>query len=174
MFTYLCIFFMWFGGPLTNREITMLLDTLRTQLKESIKTKDETRKNILRVVIGEATSRQDVFRDPCICDETVIKIIRKIIDGNEETKVALKNNGKETDLRFAKLGEENTILATFLPKTLSQEEIIQELESEKDAIIAFGKPGQAIGHAVRYLKDKGVIADGKVVSEAVYTMRGHF
>lgn len=129
----------------------MLIDTLRKEARNALLAKDELKKSILRVVIGEIDTI--VTRENKeLTDERVVSIIRKVITSNEET---IKAGGDKEKLTL-----ENSILFSFLPKTLSLDEIeafflngdgphferIQDAKTE----------GQAIGIAMKEIKAAGL------------------
>ena len=67
--------------------------------------------------------------------------------------------------------EEIAVLESFLPKTLSVDEIVAALAAVADPIKAAGNDGQATGVAMKHLKSTSALVNGKDVSEAVKKIR---
>ncbi len=70
------------------------------------------------------------------------------------------------------LQQEIAILESLLPKTLSPEQIAEELAPVVEQIRAAGNDGQATGVAMKHLKASGALVDGKDVAAAVRQLRG--
>ena len=122
-------------------------------------------KEILRVAVGEITTeaarpgRQGN-------DEEALAILRKLLKSNEETL------GSTTDeQKRAVLTQENEILATYLPKSLSVDEIVQALAPVTAQIKAVANDGQATGIAMKQLKSAGLTVNGKDVGLAIKELR---
>lgn len=112
--------------------------------------------NVLGLVIAD--SERIMPKPP---DETVFKVIKKIIAGNEETLQSLPKD----DSRVLPLIYESKALTNYLPQELSREEIFSQLTD--NTVVSGNNKGQEIGKAVKYLKSKGLTADGKLVQEVV-------
>lgn len=144
----------------------MILDDIKAQMREAMKANDIVAKEILRVAVGEITT--EAARDGRKGDDDETRaILKKLLKSNEETLA------RTTDAeQIANLTRENQILASFLPKTLGEAEIVELLAPVADAIRAAGNDGQATGVAMKHLKTTGAAVDGKVVSAAVKVVRG--
>ncbi len=144
----------------------MLLDEIKAQMFQAIKAGDTVRKEILRVAVGEITTeaaRPGRKGD----DEETQAILRKLIKSGEDTLAS------EVDVdKRATLERERDILAAFLPKNLSVAEIVQVLTGVHAGIRAAGNDGQATGVAMKELKSKSAVVNGKDVAEAVRSIRG--
>lgn len=142
----------------------MMIQKLKDDLKAAMLAKDELRKNILRVVLGELQLIE--ARNQQVNDEKVCGVIKKLIASNEETLAA---GGAQ------KLAEENKILATYLPSYWSVVEIEAfflnregpEFEQIRDAKSA----GQATGIAMKTLKTVGAPVQGVDVTAFVEKVR---
>jgi uncharacterized protein YqeY len=135
-----------------------MLNQLKENLKLAIKT-NSNNKEILRVIIGE------IDRLPNLpTTQEIYKLIRKFIQNNEETIQLSKN-----ELITQKLIEENNYMNSLLPTQLSQEEIINKLEEIKSEIMNAKSEGQAVGIAMKFLKDCN--PQGKLVSNAIQILR---
>ena len=139
----------------------MLVEQLREDVKQALRDKNEVKKNILRVVIGEVET-QESRTNKSFTDEEVEKVLRKMIASNQEV---LSSKEDKT------LTLENEILSSYLPKLLTQEEIKEHLETIQDDLKE-GAEGQAIGKAMKYLKSNSLAVDGKDVSAVVQSLRG--
>ena len=143
----------------------MLLDTLKAQMFKAMKAGSLVEKEILRVAIGDITTeaaREGRKGD----DEESQAILRKLIKSNEETIAAINDSAQRGVLE-----EEIRILAAFLPKSLSVDEIVAALSPVADAMKAAGNDGQATGVAMKHLKSTGAVVNGKDVAFAVKRLR---
>ena len=143
----------------------MLLDEIKGQMFQAMKAGDVVRKEILRVAVGEITTeaaRPGRKGD----DEESQAILRKLIKSTEETLVS------ETDAeKRAVLERERAVLAEFLPKSLDVAAIVEALAAVHQAIRDAGNDGQATGVAMKELKSKGAVVNGKDVALAVRQVR---
>ena len=143
----------------------MLLDEIKAQMFQAMKAGDLVRKEILRVAVGEITTeaaRPGRKGD----DEESQAILRKLIKSTEETL------GSETDAeKRAVLERERAVLAEFLPKSLDVAAIVEALAAVHQAIRDAGNDGQATGVAMKELKSKGAVVNGKDVALAVRQVR---
>ena len=123
-----------------------LLEQIKKEIIVAMKAKDNTKRDILRLIKGEIERG-----GKHATDEFILKIIKKTVDGLEETK----SEG---------YAEQIKVLDVFLPSQLSEEEIgtiITELIAEK------GFSGKKdLGLVMRHFKENlGGQYDGKVVSK---------
>lgn len=147
------------------KEIKMLKQLIKSNLITAMKEKNETKKNIYRVVLGEIDTLESRQVKP-LSDEGVAKVIRKVVQNNKETLFFVKDNSaKET------LNTENDILESLLPKTLTTKEIEFLLTELKSKITDANNEGQAIGIAMKFLKEKQAIVNGEDVKTIVASIR---
>lgn len=139
---------------------------IKSQLTSAMKERKEVEKNVLRVVLGD-TSTLASRSGKALTDDEVAKVIRKVVQSNEETMGYMK---PEMD-NFKKLHQENVILKDLLPKTLTQEEIQAELNNMLEEIKVSKNDGQATGICMKYLKTKGVNVLGDDVKAVVANIR---
>jgi uncharacterized protein YqeY len=131
----------------------------------AMKEKRDVEKEILRVAIGEITT--DAARVGRRGDDVeAAAIVRKLQKSVEETLAATPDEAQRVTLR-----EELEVLASLLPKALGATEVAEALAPVADAIRAAGGDGPATGVAMKHLKAQGLTPDGKVVAEAVRTLR---
>jgi uncharacterized protein YqeY len=143
----------------------MLLDAIKAKMFSAMKSGNSVEKEILRVAVGEITTEM-ARPGRKGSDEEVEAILRKLIKSNEESLAAGQSPEREAVLR-----QEIGILSSFLPKSLSVDEIVQALAPVSDAVRAAGNDGQATGVAMKHLKSSGAVVSGKDVSEAVKRIR---
>jgi uncharacterized protein YqeY len=143
-----------------------LIDTLRTKLTEARRSKAEAQKNVLSVVLGEVSTFEARSGKPP-GDEEVEKMIRKVILGNTETLGLLEQRGQTNPA----LQEENALLESLLPKTLTVAEVKAHLAVILPAIQGAKNDGQATGAAMKHLKAKNVKVLGGTVAAAVKELR---
>jgi len=139
----------------------MLTTQIRDDVKTAMKAKDDVRRNILRVVLGDVET-QEARTGKTLEDEQVHKVIRKLIESNKEALAARHDD---------KLVQENTVLEVYLPQLLSQDKILEALKPIENDLKAM-QGGQAIGRAIGYLKKEGLAADGKDVTAVVKGIQG--
>lgn len=143
----------------------MLLDELKARMFRAMKDKRDVEKEILRVAIGEITT--DAARPGRTGDDAeALVIVRRLAKSLEETLPQLQDPAQQAQLR-----EELAVLASVLPKALGEDELVSALEPVRDAIRAAGGDGPATGIAMKHLKARGIVVDGKLVGAAVRRLR---
>jgi hypothetical protein len=147
-----------------------LLETLKGKLTACRKAGKPIEMGVLQVVLGDA-SMIEARTGKKATDEEVEKLIRKTMLGNTETLTILEQKNMTGHENFAKLTAENAYLATLLPKTLSVDEIVGQLNEVVDAIKGAKNDGQATGVAMKHLKGKQLKVLGDDVSAAVKKLR---
>jgi len=143
----------------------MLLDDIKARMFKAMKAGDTLEKEILRVAVGEITT-EAAREGRQGSDEEAQAILRKLVKSNEETLVTLAPGEKHDALT-----RENQILRDFLPKSLSEDEVVAALASLTEQLRAAGNDGQATGIAMKHLKASGALVEGKVVTKAVQRVR---
>jgi uncharacterized protein YqeY len=126
---------------------------LKEDLTAAIKTRDEARKDALRVVLGEF-GRQETKQ---LGDEDVIRILKKLIKAEREV---LDRRGMAGDSAFI------TILASYLPQMASEEEITSWVRQNID-FTQFKNKMQAVGPVMKHF---GPRADGSRVKALLQGM----
>jgi len=144
----------------------MLLDDIKAQMFAAMKSGNVVTREILKVAMGEITT--EAARPGRKGDDAETQaILRKLMKSNEETMTNTSDAAQRTTLE-----QENAVLATFLPKSMTVDEISAALAPVADAIKAAGNDGQATGVAMKHLKGLGAVVGGKDVGEAVKKIRG--
>lgn len=143
---------------------------LQTMLQGAMKSKNDLARDLLRVVMGEASTRRArTGQEPT--DADIHAIIRKLMAGNAETRKELEQRGMTSHESYERLGRENAYLETLLPAALDRAAIKRELESIVADLKGAKNDGQATGLAMKHLKQKGLAVPGEEVSAAVKELR---
>ena len=141
----------------------MLKEKLLNGLKEAMKDKNLVRKNTVQM-IRAAVLQVEKDKQIELNDEQIIEIIAKESKKRKDAEAEFEKSGRE-DL-IAQNKEEIAILAEYLPKQLSAEEVESIV---KEVIAASGATSiKDMGAVMKGAKEKiGAAADGKTISDAV-------
>ncbi|PJF47536.1 MAG: GatB/YqeY domain-containing protein [Chloroflexi bacterium] len=151
----------------------VLKQRIQDELKAALRSGDEARKNVLRLLVAqiknaEVEARTD-GRGGVLSDSDILMLVRREIKQHEESLLEAQSAGR-ADL-VAQQRAELDVLKEFLPKQLSREEIvalakqvIQELHATSPK-----QHGQVMKALQPKVKD---IADGKLVNEVVRELLG--
>jgi uncharacterized protein YqeY len=142
----------------------MLVDEIKARMNRAMRDRDDVVKNVLGLAFGEIQTAEARENRPLRQDEATA-IVRKLVKSNEET-LALAD-GERADV----LRREIAVLAEFLPKSLSVEQITQALAGAAEAIRAAKNDGQAMGVAMKHLKAAGAQAEAADVQAAIKPLR---
>jgi uncharacterized protein YqeY len=143
---------------------------LQAKLQEAMKARNDLARDVLRVIMGEVSTRKARSgKEPA--DAEVHGIIRSMISNNNETRKELEQRGHTTHEAYGRLAQENSYLDTLLPRTLDQAAICKELESIAGDLKGAKNDGQATGLAMKHLKQKGLAVLGEDVAAAVKQLR---
>lgn len=141
----------------------MLKEKLMNDLKEAMKNKNEIRKNTIQMVRA-AILQIEKDNGIEVEDEKIIEIIAKEVKGKKDALTDFEKAERE-DL-INQTNEEINILQEYLPKQLSEEEILEEV---KKVIQEVGATSiKDMGAVMKAAKAKiGAAADGRAINEAV-------
>lgn len=139
----------------------MLIDQVKQRMFQAMKSGEVVEKEILRTAIGEVTRTGDE-----VTDERLVAVLRKRVKSNQETLAAATDAGQR-----ATLEQEIGVLETFLPRTLSVEQLRTLLEPVAAEIRAAAGPGPAMGIAMKFLKTTGAVAEARDVQGALKELR---
>lgn len=144
----------------------MIKEKLLNDLKESMKDKNLIRKNTIQMVRA-AVLQVEKDKQIELTDEQVIEIIAKESKKRKDAEAEFERSGREDLIKQNK--EEIEILAEYLPKQLSVEEvetIVKTVIEEKGATSM-----KDMGTVMKSAKEKiGASADGRTISEVVKKM----
>ena len=144
----------------------MLKEKLLEDLKLAMKEKDEIKKNTVQMVRAAILQ---IEKDKAIevTDEQIIDIIAKEIKKRKDAALDFEKSGRE-DL-IEKNKQEIDILATYLPKQLTKEEIeliVKDIIAELNATSI-----KDMGKVMKLAKEKiGASSDGKTINEVVKSL----
>ena len=139
----------------------MLKEKLLEDLKESMKDKNITRKNVVQMVRA-AILQVEKDKQIEVTDEQIVEIIAKEAKKRRDSIPDYEKSGRE-DL-LAQINEEITILEEYLPEQLSLEEIEAKV---KEIIAELGASSmKEMGMVMKTAKERlGASADGKTINE---------
>jgi hypothetical protein len=141
----------------------MLKEQLLSDLKDAMKEKDEIKKNtvqMVRAAILQVEKDKSIELD----DNQIIDIIAKESKKRKDAGVEFAKSGREDLMK--QNDRELEILATYLPKQLSKEEIAEVV---KKVISTIGATSiKEMGAVMKSAKEEmGASADGKTINEVV-------
>lgn len=141
----------------------MIKEKLLNDLKESMKDKNLIRKNTIQMVRA-AVLQVEKDKQIELTDEQIIEIIAKESKKRKDAEAEFEKSGREDLIKQNK--EEMEILAEYLPKQLS----VEEVEAIVKTVI--GETGATsmkdMGTVMKTAKEKiGASADGKTISDVV-------
>ena len=146
----------------------MLKEKLMDDLKISMREKNEIRKNAIQMVRAAILQ---IEKDNGITVEydKIIEIIAKEVKGKKDALVDFEKANR-TDL-IEQTNQEISILQEYLPKQLTKEEIIVELEK---VIADLGATSMKdMGNVMKEAKARiGAGADGRTINEVVKELLG--
>ncbi len=125
-----------------------LQEQLKKDLISAIKSKDDSRKNAIRVVMGEL-GRSDKKSVP---DDDVIKIIKKLIKSEKEVLEKSGNTGDSPFIRH---------IETYLPQMASDQDVLDWINENVDFSL-FNNKMQAMGMIMKHF---GSSVDGNRVKK---------
>tara|TARA_Y100000034_G_scaffold125827_1_gene176125 strand:+ start:297 stop:746 length:450 start_codon:yes stop_codon:yes gene_type:complete len=142
------------------------MSELVTRIKKDImlarKAGQKQKVKLLSLVVGEVdTMKYSSGFNGEVTDDTVAKILKKIIKANQETISAC---GPNDDLKFAELVRENKLFESYLPDEWTKEQIEEVVHGLQ---LPDGNIGNAIGVAVKHFKTVDGIQSAKLISEVV-------
>jgi uncharacterized protein YqeY len=147
---------------LRKGEKSMLKEKLLEDLKESMKDKNITRKNVVQMVRA-AVLQVEKDKQIEVTDEQIVEIIAKEAKKRRDSIPDYEKSGRDDLLK--QINEEIAILEEYLPEQLSQEEVeqkVKEIIQEVDA-----SSMKDMGMVMKTAKERlGLSADGKAINDA--------
>lgn len=142
-------------------EIRMLKEKLLEDLKESMKEKNVTRKNVVQMVRA-AVLQVEKDKQIEVTDEQIVEIIAKEAKKRKDSIADYEKSGRQ-DL-LDQINEEISILEEYLPEQLSVEEIEVKV---KEIIQEIGASSiKDMGMVMKTAKEKlGASTNGKTINE---------
>lgn len=141
----------------------MLKEKLLDDLKNSMKEKNELRKNVVQMVRA-AILQVEKDKQIELTDEQIIEIMAKEAKKRRDSISDYEKGGREDLVNNIK--QEVSIIEEYLPKQLSKEEVLTIV---KDVITEVGATSiKDMGKVMKAAKEKiGAASDGKTINEAV-------
>lgn len=141
----------------------MLKEKLMDDLKNSMREKNEVRKNTIQMVRA-AILQIEKDKGITVEDDKIIEIIAKEVKGKKDALVDFEK-AERADL-IEQTNQEISILQEYLPKQLSKEEIKVELEKVISDLGATSM--KDMGTVMKEAKARiGAGADGRTINEVV-------
>jgi uncharacterized protein YqeY len=135
----------------------MLIDQLKSDIELATRGRNALASALLKVVLGECQAKNKFD------DEFIVSYCRKMIQSNLET-IGLGGDS-------VKLNRENELLRSYVPASLTAEELQIHVDKLYIEIVSAKSEGQATGILSKYLKSLGLSADGAVMVPLVKKAR---
>ena len=130
--------------------------SLKADLLVARKAKDETAKNLLTALVGEAVNVGKNQGNRETTDEEVTQLVKKFIKNAEETRRISLDNNRNADV----VEKELEILSKYVPVQMTQSSIIAVLQQFKQ-----NNAQAKLGDAMKYMKENFAgIYDAKMAS----------
>lgn len=148
-----------------------LKDSIRVDLKTSMKAKDKERTGTIRMLLAAIQAEETNGAKHELTDEDVLKVIAREIKKRRESAEIYQTNGRD-DLAASELAEVK-VLEDYQPAQLSDDELtklvddaISAVREETGADVTMKQMGQVMKAATAKAAGR---ADGKRLSSAVKT-----
>jgi uncharacterized protein YqeY len=140
-----------------------ILENIEEDLKTALKTKDQLKSDVLRMV-KTAIKNAEIDKRESLTDNEVVEIFSREVKKRKDASRMYKDGGRD-DLAL-KEEQEIRIISSYLPEQLSMEEIRENISKAIDENSAQGPAdfGIIMGKIMPKLKGK---ADGALVSQVV-------
>lgn len=141
----------------------MLKEKLLEDLKNSMKEKNNLRKNVIQMVRA-AILQVEKDKGIEVSDEQIIEIMAKEVKKRKDSLDDYKK-AERADL-VSQIEEEINIISEYLPKQLSKEEVTEIVKQIVDEVGA--TTIKDMGKVMKAAKEKiGAASDGKTINEVV-------
>ena len=140
-----------------------LEERLIAEMKEAMKSNDKVRLSTIRMVRSAVKNKEIELRKP-LDDETVQRVIQGMVRKGEESLEQFKLGGR-MDL-VEKESQEIEILKTYLPQSMSREEVIKVIDQtiQETQAASLKEMGKIMKSVMSKLQGK---ADGKLINQLV-------
>lgn len=140
-----------------------LEERLVAEMKEAMKSNDKVRLSTIRMVRSAVKNKEIELRKP-LDDETVQRVIQGMVRKGEESVEQFKLGGR-MDL-VEKESQEIEILKTYLPQSMSREEVIMIIDQtiQETQGTSLKEMGKIMKSVMSKLQGK---ADGKLINQLV-------
>lgn len=148
-------------------------ELLREKLKSAMIAKDEFRRDVLRVLLGDMDAQAS--REKNFDDTGAIKIFKKMLQNGKELEKTYIDHNRQSEEGYKKLVAENVLLFEILkesvPGWLTKENLFGKLLPMVKEIKEAKSEGMAIGLVNKYLKTAKFDAFGEDIANVVKTIR---
>ena len=140
-----------------------LEERLIAEMKEAMKSNDKVRLSTIRMVRSSVKYKEIELRKP-LDDETIQRVIQGMVRKGEESVEQFKSGGR-MDL-VEKESQEIEILKSYLPQSLTQEEVIEIIDQaiQETQATSLKDIGKVMKSVMPKLQGK---ADGKLINQLV-------
>jgi len=140
-----------------------LEERLVEEMKEAMKSSDKLRLSTIRMIRSNIKNKEIEIRKP-LDDETIQRVIQGMVRKGEESLDQFKLGGR-MDL-VEKESKEIEILKSYLPQSLTQEEVIKIIDQtiEETQVTSLKDLGKVMKSVMPKLQGK---ADGKLINQLV-------
>jgi uncharacterized protein YqeY len=154
--------------------MTTLKSKLHAELTEAIRARDELCSSTLRLTLSAITNEEVSGKSAReLSDDEVIKVIAKEAKKRREAAEAFEQGGRPESAAREKA--EGELLATYLPKQLSNDELGAIVAQAVDEVKAAGAEGpRAMGAVMKIVNPKvaGLAEGGRVAAEVKKRLAG--
>ncbi len=147
-----------------------LFDIISNDIKEAMKAKDKVRLETLRNVKKNFLEAKTApGANDTLTDDTALKIMQKLVKQGKDSAAVYTEQGR-ADLAEAELAQVS-VIETYLPKQLSEEELTAKLKEIIARVGAEGAKdmGKVMGTATKELAG---LAEGRAISAKVKELLG--
>ena len=146
-------------------------ETLKKELPEAMKAKDEVKLRTLRALLTSFTNEAVAMKekpDALLSDEKALAVITRASKQRKDS-IEQFERGNRPDLAKHER-EELTVLEAYLPEMMSREDILPIAKAKKEqlAVTDKGKAGILVGAVMQELKGKADGADVKAVVDGLF------
>ena len=145
-----------------------LWNKINQEIMSAVRTRNSERRDLLKTLKSECMSEINLgsrYDEPPV--NRIIQKIKKIITANEQIIELAKSKNTRN-----KAERENVIMLEFLPKPISDEELLEHINNMSIDLKTAKSVGQAIGQVMGSLKKSEIPADGSQVSRLVNQILG--
>lgn len=150
----------------------MIQEQIKSSIKDAMRAKDDVRLRTLRGMLATFTNELVAKKqkpDGMLSDEDALTVIRRLVKQRKDSIEQFEKGGRQ-DL-VAEEQAELSILETYLPQMMSDEEIRKIVEAKKEelGIVDKIKKGLLVGAVMKDLKGKANGDDVMRIVETVFS-----
>ncbi len=141
----------------------MILEVLTQDIKEAMKAGNAEKLGVLRMVVSALNNKKiEKGKDAVLTDEEALQVLSKEAKKRKESIDIFVKGGRPELAEKEK--SELAIVESYLPKQMSREEVVAEVERVLSGLADKSNAGLVMKAVMAELKGK---ADGKIISEIV-------